>query len=358
MDWIKRNLYFLIGSLVAVALMGLAGWSLYSKWQLNNDLLGQLDEQYATLRQLYEQNPHPGNNKIDNIKNARDQQKELRAYIAKARQYFQTCPPIPASGADPLTSQRFSSALSRTLDQLQREADQDNVTLPPKDSQGNTYSFSFAAQRQSLAYTPGSLQPLSVQLGEVKAICDILFAAKINSLDNLRRERVSDDDLKGPQTDYLPDKSVTNNLAVLSPYELTFRCFSGELASVLAGYASSPYSLVIKSINVEPAPATASSEQNPITQSGPVVAPYNPPAVYQAPRPEPRISAEDAFRARYGLGGSRYAPRPQPQPVNPQRYYVQQTAAPVNKGGLPPALDENLLKVTLTLNVVKLLPLK
>lgn len=40
MDWIKRNLYFLVGSLVAVALMGLAGWYLYSKWQLNNDILG------------------------------------------------------------------------------------------------------------------------------------------------------------------------------------------------------------------------------------------------------------------------------------------------------------------------------
>ena len=44
MDWIKRNLYFLIGSLVALALMGLAGWYLYSKWQLNNEFLGKLDE--------------------------------------------------------------------------------------------------------------------------------------------------------------------------------------------------------------------------------------------------------------------------------------------------------------------------
>ena len=50
MDWIKRNLYFLIGSLVALALMGFAGWYLYSKWQLNNEILGKLDEQYAKLK--------------------------------------------------------------------------------------------------------------------------------------------------------------------------------------------------------------------------------------------------------------------------------------------------------------------
>jgi len=77
MDWIKRNLYFLIGSLVALALMGLAGWYLYSKWQLNNTILGSLDEQYATLRRLYEQKPHPGSDKVDNIKAAKDQQQEL-----------------------------------------------------------------------------------------------------------------------------------------------------------------------------------------------------------------------------------------------------------------------------------------
>ncbi len=226
MDWIKRNLYFLIGSLVAVALMGLAGWYLYSKWQLNNTILGSLDEQYATLRRLYEQKPHPGSDKVDNIKAAKDQQQELLDYIRKARQYFQVCPPIPQPESGKLTSQEFSSALSRTIDQMQRDAARASVELPPKDSKGNSYSFSFAAQKESLAYAPGSLEPLSVQLGKVKVICAVLFAAKVNSLDNLRRERVSEDDNKGPQTDYLSEKSVTNELAVLTPYEVTFRCFS------------------------------------------------------------------------------------------------------------------------------------
>src|ERR1035437_2407677 len=188
MDWIKRNLYFLIGSLLAVALMGLAGWYLYSKWQLNNTILGSLDEQYATLRRLDDQKPHPGSDKVDNIKAAKDQQQELLDYIRKARQYFQVCPPIPQAESGKLTSQEFSSALSRTIDQMQREATRASVELPPKDSKGNTYSFSFAAQRESLAYAPGSLEPLSVQLGEVKAICTVLFQAKINALDNLRRE--------------------------------------------------------------------------------------------------------------------------------------------------------------------------
>jgi len=351
MDWIKRNLYFLIGSVVALALMGLAGWYLYSKWQLNNDILGGLDEQYAKLKGLYEQNPHPGSAKIDNIKIAKDQQQELRDYIRKTRPFFQLCPAIPQPESGKLTSQEFSSALSLTIDQMHRDARNASVVLPPNDSKNNNYSFSFSAQRESLAYLPSSLAPLSVQLGEVKAICAVLFAAKVNSLDNLRRERVSDDDLKGPQTDYLPDKSVTNELAVLSPYEVTFRCFSSELAAVLAGYASSPCGMIIvKTINVEPAPAVEGPAE-------PVAAPtayYSsappPPAAVPPPR-----SAQDAFADRYGLRGR----RPMPRPITPPPpMYATPVSVSANKGGLPLALDEKQLKVTLMLNVVKLVPPK
>jgi hypothetical protein len=351
MDWIKRNLYFLIGSLVALALMGFAGWYLYSKWQLNDEILGKLDEQYAKLKRLNEQNPHPGSGKVDNIKLAKEQQQELLAYIQKSRQYFQRCPPIPVPESGKLTSQEFSSALSRTIDQMQREVNKTSVALPPKDSKGQTYSFSFAAQRESLAYAPGSLDPLSVQLGEIKAICTVLFQAKINALDDLRRERVSEDDLKGPQTDYLPDKSVTNELAVLSPYEITFRCFSPELAAVLAGFASSPCGLMlVKTINVEMAPASAASEQ-PVAPVAQVAAPYMPPP---PPPREAAASAEAAFNARYGIGGGRPASRA-PPPIQP--IYAQPVApapAPANRGGLPLALDEKQLKVTLMLYVVKL----
>jgi hypothetical protein len=343
-------LYFLIGSLVALALMGFAGWYLYSKWQLNNDILGKLDEQYAKLKDFNGKNPHPGSGKIDNIKVAKDQKLELLAYMQKSRQYFQPCPSIPAPESGKLTSQDFSSALSRTIDQMLHEATKSSVTLPPKDTKGQTYSFSFAAQRESLAYAPGSLDPLSVQLGEIQAICTVLFQAKINALDNLRRERVSEDDLRGPQTDYLPDKSVTNDLAVLSPYEITFRCFSQELAAVLAGFASSPYGLVVKTINVEMAPATATATEQaavPSTQPGPAYIP--PQRAAAAP-----ASAEAAFAARYGLS-PRAAPRPPPY----QQPYVQPAAAAssaANRGGLPLALDEKQLKVTLMLNVVKLKP--
>src|SRR5215471_1106660 len=112
MAWIKRNLYFLIGTVVAVALMGLAGWYLFSKYQADSQMLAKLDEVYATLDNLNKQNPHPGKPpKTDNIKVAKDQQQELKGIIQKCRQSFQKIASIPEGPK--VTAEDFSSALSQ-----------------------------------------------------------------------------------------------------------------------------------------------------------------------------------------------------------------------------------------------------
>jgi hypothetical protein len=162
--------------------------------------------------------------------------------------------------------------------------------------------------------------------------------------------------LKGPQTDYLTEKSVTNELVVLTPYEVTFRCFSSELAAVLAGFASAPCGLLVKTINVESAPAAAGPEA-----MAPGIAPaYSPP---------PPSGVDQRMIERYGMGrmrgaggaSERYGGRGAPGPA-PQQIYAPPVApvtpAPANRGGLPLALDEKQLKVTLMLFAVKPTPPK
>src|SRR5882762_2678600 len=302
MAWIKRNLGFVIGSVMALALMGIASWYLYSQWQLNNETFEKLNADYEKLRRLNSQPIHPGSGNVNNIEEAKKQQKELRAFIGKTHKYFQRVPPIP--DIPKVADRDFSTNLSRTIDQLAHEATNSSVTLP------SNYSFTFQTQKSRLNFAPGSTEPLSTQLGEIKVICDVLFQAKINALDMIRRERVSPDDSTGNQTDYLSEHSVTNELAVLSPYDLDFRCFSSELASVLAGFASSPSGLIVKSINVEAAPATAATDTS--TPMAPV--PVVPPVYAQQPVPINRASEDAAFRNRYGVGGPR---RPPPQSYAP-----------------------------------------
>src|SRR5689334_3762941 len=235
MDWVKRNLLFVIGAAISLILLGLAGWYLYSKYDLNNTKWDELNKQYTDLKTFAGQNPHPGSGPVNNIQTAKEYRTNCIDFIKQATNHFVRIPSLPTPQPNQkITDRDFSFALTHTIDQLRKDATNASVSLPPD------YEFSFLAQSKKPFFPPGTLEPLSVQLGEIKTICDVLFQAKVNSLDFLRRERVSPDDAAGNATDYLDEKSVTNELAILSPYEITFRCFSPELASVLSSFASSP----------------------------------------------------------------------------------------------------------------------
>jgi hypothetical protein len=332
--------------------MGMAGWYLYSKWQLNNQILGQLNDAYAELDKLNNQNPHPGSGKVNNIQAAKEQRQELLNFLKRTREYFLRIRPIPDSPK--VSSQEFTTALHETVSRLQHQATNSSVVLPAD------YFFSFAAQKSKVTFAAGSLEPLSVQLGEIKAICDVLFAAKINSLDQIRRERVSTDDDSGPATDFLSEKSVTNELAILTPYELTFRGFSSELAAVLTGFASSPYGMVVKSINVEQAPTSTEETPGVMPVVAAAVPVYTPTAADEQRRQAlEQRDAQMRMMMRYGFrpgtgpyrpgAGIRPYPTPQPPPVAPVA-----APAPTGKGGLQTVIEEKQLKITLVLNIVKL----
>src|SRR5208283_633796 len=118
-------------------------------------------------------------------------------------------------------------------------------------------------------------------------------------------------------------RSVTNNLAVRTPYQVAFRSFSPEVGEVLARLASSPNGFVVKSINVQLAGAyTAGSPEmgNPMAPNMPGMMPPPPPVGAQPPS---------------------MAPAPLP-----------------GRGGLQTVLNEQLLRITLVVEVVKLLPNK
>lgn len=340
---------FVTGGVVALVLMGLAGWYCYSGWSNNAQKKEVITQAYEELNTLYSSKPSPGDGKkVDNIKLAKEQQKEAQEFLQSLAAHLREVPAIP--GRVNVTGPRFSAALQETITQLQREATNSSVIIPPG------YKFSFGKQATLVTFAPGSLEPLAVQLGEVRAICDILNQAKINSLDGIRRERIpgNPDDLSGAATDYLDRVSVTNELAVISSYEITFHCFTPELAAVIAGFAQSPYGLLVKAINVEPATTTAMADAAPVY--APVAIPAQP---YQVQRPPPGrvVGEEGGLPNRYG-GASPYGtPSPYGNPYGAAQPVAQPVYAPAQpRSGLQTFLKEKQLKVTLLLNVIKLLP--
>ena len=320
MAWIKRNLFFFIGAVIAVGLLAAAGVYDFQNWQRNNVALDALNQMYTTLQNLNRQNPSPGNDTVNNIEIARAQEQQLRQWIQQTEQYFQPIAPIPNTTNGVVADAEFAAARDHTISQLQVEAVNASVTLPPQ------YGFSFEAERTMVKFAPGSLGPLAQQLGEVRTLCEILFAAKINSLDGVRRVPVSPDDAGGPQADYLSEPPVTNSLAVFMPYEVTFRCFSQDLANVLSNFALSPHGFIVKGINVQPAAGVATaSSSGPQSMGG-----FGQPSfAYGGPQPGYASSPPPAFGA----------------PV-----------AATGRGGLQTVLNEQLLSITLEVEIVKLLP--
>jgi len=228
----------------------------------------------------------------------------LRAWNKSTEIYFKPIAAIPSGS--PVQSEAYASGLRHTIDLLQHEASDASVSLPPK------YDFSFTAERPLVKFAPGSLELLAVQLGEVKTICEILFAAHINALDGIQREKVSADDASGPQSDYLGQQTTTNEIACVTPYVVTFRCFTPELAKVVSSFTTCSNAFIIKSVNV--LPAVASSPAG-------------------AANPAPATDSNS---------GQPVAAVPSP--------------AAGSKGGLQTVLKEQLLRVTMELELVKLLP--
>jgi hypothetical protein len=283
----------------------------------NTEALDKLNQEYSTLSGLNTQNPHPGDDKTDNIKAAKEQNTEVRAFITgKVANVFKPIPPIPDSTN--VDNSMLATAIRRTIDQMRKDAAARGVQL------ATNYYFSFTVEGNRIMFDKAGLLPLSIQLGEVKAICDVLFTARVNAIDSIRREKVSVHDVEAQQsTDYLERNTVTNDVAMISPYEISLRCFSSEIAALLSGFANSPNGLIVRAINVEPATATGADTAG--IYSGTIMPGYTAPPGVQRP---------------FGEG----YPPPVPTP----------TPTPQQKGGLPTLLDEKQLKVTLLIEVVKL----
>jgi len=136
----------------------------------------------------------------------------------------------------------------------------------------------------------------------------------------------------------VPETPTTNELAVMSHYEMTFRCFSSELASVLAGFASSPHGIIVKTINVEQASAAPMGMGMGGFGEGA-------PGMVQPGMGQPGMGPPGAGQP--GMGQPPGVPG-QPTPETPAG----------GRGGLPTVLDEKQLRITLGVVIVKLLPPK
>jgi hypothetical protein len=330
MPWLKRNLLLAVGGVLGAGLLGFAGYFLYARIRLEQQVTEKLQTQTRELEDLTKQKPHPGNEKVNNIKLAEDQERELQRFLAEARQTF-VLPDYPKG----LDSGQFKLLLDNTVDELQRAAARAKVKIPPQ------YAFTFAAEKPLMAFEPETIEPLARMLTDIRAICHVIFDAKVLALDGIRRAPVATLDTPGTSggpAEFWNRKPATNDLAITVPYELTFHAFTPELAAVLEGLYKCPQCFLVKNVVVDTAPSSLLEKQPeepempmlPMTRAG---------------------GSMDFYRMlmlmRYGRG--RYMPQMPP---------VERPAAPPPGpgpgGGVRTVLDEKPFRVIMWVDVVRL----
>ncbi|MCC7374009.1 MAG: hypothetical protein IT581_05095 [Verrucomicrobiales bacterium] len=282
MPWIKKNLTLVLGGLVGLILLGGSAFFLFSEASREGGINAQLEEKRNEWTRLNNLNPFPDEK---NIKATKEEAARVGTIAGSLRDNIK---PVEV----PQVTDTFSLRLlvETTISELTKEAEAAGVNLPDR------YAFTFQRLRDiGGQFDSNGIPKLAEQVAQISTLSRVMFNAKIHSLDTIRRPPVLKDE--GSGSDYLTKKAVTNEWVVRAPYDISFRCFSSELAGVIRGLAALEQCIVIKTINVETTtlPQGASPVQSTMIMPAPAA-----PADGMPPGPG---GMDAALRARYGLGG-------------------------------------------------------
>ncbi len=322
MDWIKKNLLFVVGLAVSVVLLIGAVVFLIQASDAKEQAGALLQEKNQQLDALVKREVYPNR---ANVEAAKAEQKRVSTFISTARASFGAF-----ETATSLDNASFKSLLESTIATLERQAGQSGVKLP-----GDKFSFTFGEQRKQLQLPSNTLAPLARQLSDVEHLCQILFSAKVHSVLGLKRSSVGTNETFG-NPDVLSKKTTTNSVvgAAIFPYEVTFQCFSSELSDVIDGLRLAGDFYLLKTINIEPAGAAdPSASANATATAGSIAGPGG-----MDPALASRYGLGGRYGGRYGGGAVQPAPAPAVAPTKPNE----------------PVLDEKPLKVTMGVEVIKL----
>ena len=327
MLWIKRNFVLVIGIVVSLALLGGAGFYLFSNSEENFAQDDELDKLKVRLDQL-KNGVFPSEANIGLIKTNTAQ---VKAFMAEGEKLFASEP------AKAQNEMQLKAGLATLVDALRREATNAGVEIPAR------YEFTYGEVKAMPRWPSYALEALTNQMKEVRSICGVLFSAKVRALESLQRVVAFADETRSP--DLLTDRvmqtnSLSTNVTVLViPYRIVFRGFSSHLTEVLNGFSNAKEFFAVRQVDVEPS-------------GGAMEAP--PPSAMMAPM-SPFTGLPGSGLPGPGVGmvpgagnPGMMAPRP-PAPKGPGGPNVP----PPPKSSLTKVLDEKPLRITISFDVVK-----
>lgn len=284
MPWIKKNLMLVLGGLVGLVLLGGSAFFLFTQSSRESTVNAALEEKRAEWNRLNGLNPYPDEKNIKAVKDEAARVDKLTVALKNSIK-----PPVVQPVGDTFA---LKLLIETTISELKKEAEAAGVHLPDR------YAFTFQKLREMPQFDSNGIPKLAEQVAQISALCRALFSAKIHSLDQLRRPSILKDE--GGSSEYLTKKAITNNnLIVRAPYDVSFRCFSSELAGVIRALASMDELVAIKTLNVEPTTLPASGGGQPTMM---MTMPQTTSPMMPGMPVGPGGGMDPALRARYGLG--------------------------------------------------------
>jgi hypothetical protein len=339
MPWIKKNLSVVIFAVIALGLLGGAGYFLWDNMQQSEAAATKLQEQTDQLNQLAERKPHPGTDKLDNIGSAQKDAARVTNFLYELKSKHFGMLDV----SNRLDPSEFKSRLENTIGALERGATNFSIGLPPQ------FNFGFSEQRKKVEFNAKSLPLLMSQLEDIDKIAKVLFSARINQVLGFRRSQTPDDPATGGDEYLMNYKLKTNSTvhSISSTYEASFVGFSADLAAVLEGLLKTDGCFIIKTVSSEP--FSTSDEQSGEGESSSSI-PASVLSRYGGM--DPRMAARYGLMGGRGGGMSRYGrPGMGGGGPTPMMAPIQQPAPSKNPGT---HIEEVKVKFKLLIEVVKL----
>src|SRR3989441_12101988 len=85
MNWLKQNLFLVVGGVVALALLGFAIYFLLTRKSMVDEVTAELNTRTEEWKQLVAGDPYPNQ---ESIERAKGEQKKLAEFLDQTRKFF------------------------------------------------------------------------------------------------------------------------------------------------------------------------------------------------------------------------------------------------------------------------------